>query len=130
MNQGRGLFFYVRRSSPLHAARAGVGASWALAISSAALVLSHPLALLALLGGVLGGAAGACLWRELRRAGAVLRVSAQLTNAASGLLLWSRSYDREAKDVGHGGGFWRGVPRKSMGLARLSILGRRSRWGR
>ena len=24
MNPGRGLFFYVRRSSPLHAARAGV----------------------------------------------------------------------------------------------------------
>src|SRR5438105_9204546 len=76
MNPGRGLFFYVRRSSPLHAARAGVGASWALAISSAALVLSHPLALLALLGGVLGGAAGACVWRELRRALALALVVA------------------------------------------------------
>jgi len=76
MNPGRGLFFYVRRSSPLHAARAGVGASWALAISSAALMLSHPLALLALLGGVLGAAAGACVWRELRRALALALVVA------------------------------------------------------
>src|SRR5207302_7907566 len=68
MNPGRGLFFYTRRSSPLHAARAGVGALWALAVSAAALVLSHPLALLALLVGLLAAAAGADVWRELRRA--------------------------------------------------------------
>jgi len=36
---------------------------------------------------------------RVRRAGSVLRISAQLTNATDGLVLWSRSYDREAKDV-------------------------------
>jgi serine/threonine-protein kinase len=41
----------------------------------------------------------AVLQGRIRRAGSVLRVSAQLTNAADGLVLWSRSYDRDAKDV-------------------------------
>jgi serine/threonine-protein kinase len=41
----------------------------------------------------------AVLQGRARRAGSVLRVSAQLTNAADGLVIWSRSYDREAKDV-------------------------------
>jgi len=41
----------------------------------------------------------AVLQGRVRRAGSVLRVSAQLTNAADGLVIWSRSYDREAKDV-------------------------------
>lgn len=35
----------------------------------------------------------------VRRAGAQLRVSAQLTNASDGLTLWSEAYEREAKDV-------------------------------
>ena len=42
---------------------------------------------------------GAVLQGRVRRAGSVLRVSAQLTNSADGLVLWSRSYDRDAKDV-------------------------------
>ena len=41
----------------------------------------------------------AVLQGRVRRAGSVLRVSAQLTNAADGLVIWSRSYDREAKDI-------------------------------
>jgi serine/threonine-protein kinase len=41
----------------------------------------------------------AVLQGRVRRAGSVLRVSAQLTNATDGIVLWSRSYDREAKDV-------------------------------
>ena len=41
----------------------------------------------------------AVLQGRVRRAGSVLRVTAQLTNAADGLVLWSRRYDREAKDV-------------------------------
>jgi len=41
----------------------------------------------------------AVLQGRVRRAGSVLRVSAQLTNAADGIVIWSRSYDREAKDV-------------------------------
>lgn len=35
----------------------------------------------------------------VRRGGGRLRVSAQLTNAADGLTMWSDSYDREDKDV-------------------------------
>jgi eukaryotic-like serine/threonine-protein kinase len=42
---------------------------------------------------------GTVLQGRVRRSGSLLRISAQLTNAADGLVLWSRSYDREAKDV-------------------------------
>ena len=42
---------------------------------------------------------GTVLQGRVRRAGTVLRVSAQLTNATDGLVLWSRSYDRDARDV-------------------------------
>jgi serine/threonine-protein kinase len=35
----------------------------------------------------------------VRRSGGQLRVTAQLTNAADGLALWSESYEREGKDV-------------------------------
>jgi serine/threonine protein kinase/tetratricopeptide (TPR) repeat protein len=35
----------------------------------------------------------------VRRAGNQLRVTAQLTNVSDGLLIWSESYQREAKDV-------------------------------
>jgi energy-coupling factor transport system permease protein len=73
---GGGLFFYRRLASPLHAARAGVGALWAVAVGAAALVLYHPLALLALLAGVLGAAWGAGVAREMRRAVATALVVA------------------------------------------------------
>jgi energy-coupling factor transport system permease protein len=63
-----GLFFYRRLASPLHATRAGVGALWALAVSVSALVLDHPLALVALVLAILGAAAGAGVGHELRRA--------------------------------------------------------------
>jgi energy-coupling factor transport system permease protein len=68
MSQRSGLFFYRRISSPLHATRAGVGALWVLALTAAALLLYHPLALLAALAAVLAAAAGAGVGRELRRA--------------------------------------------------------------
>jgi serine/threonine-protein kinase len=42
---------------------------------------------------------GTVLQGKVRRSGSVLRVSAQLTNAADGLVMWSRSYDRQANDV-------------------------------
>jgi eukaryotic-like serine/threonine-protein kinase len=42
---------------------------------------------------------GSVLQGKVRRSGSVLRVSAQLTSAADGTVLWSRSYDRQAKDV-------------------------------
>ncbi len=52
------LLFYRRLASPLHATRAGVGATWALALTAAALILYNPLPLAALALAVLG--AGAC----------------------------------------------------------------------
>lgn len=60
--------FYRRLASPLHAARAGVGALWAGALIAAALLLDHPLALAVLMIAVLGAGAGAGVGRELRRA--------------------------------------------------------------
>jgi len=68
-------FSYRRLPSPLHAARAGVGALWAAALSFAALFLFHPLALLALLAAVLCAGAGAGVGRALARsarAGAIV----------------------------------------------------------
>jgi energy-coupling factor transport system permease protein len=65
---GAGLFFYRPLASPLHAARAAVSAVWALALIAVAIVLSHPLVLLALLIAVLAAAAGAGVGGELRRA--------------------------------------------------------------
>jgi energy-coupling factor transport system permease protein len=64
--------FYRPLSSPLHATRASVGAAWSLSLIAAALILYHPLALLALALGVLGAArgagVGAALLRSLRTA--------------------------------------------------------------
>ncbi len=59
---------YRRRASPLHAARAGAGAVYCLALGCAALILSHPLLLAAIVLTLLGAGAGAGVWRELRRA--------------------------------------------------------------
>jgi energy-coupling factor transport system permease protein len=67
--------FYRRIASPLHAARAGAGAAWALSLTAATLILFHPIVLLALLVAVLGAAAGAgvgpALARSLRTASIV-----------------------------------------------------------
>jgi energy-coupling factor transport system permease protein len=60
-------FFYRRLPSPLHATRATVGALWAAALTVAALVLSHPLVLGALLAAVLCAGAGAGVGRQLAR---------------------------------------------------------------
>jgi energy-coupling factor transport system permease protein len=60
-------FFYRGLPSPLHSARAGVGALWAAALSAATLVLFHPLVLLALLVGVLCAGVGAGVGRLLAR---------------------------------------------------------------
>jgi energy-coupling factor transport system permease protein len=68
MSRGGTLFFYRRLASPLHATRAGVSAAWALSIIAAAIILSHPLALAALLGGLLIAAAGARVGHEITRA--------------------------------------------------------------
>ncbi|HLB21555.1 MAG TPA: energy-coupling factor transporter transmembrane component T [Solirubrobacteraceae bacterium] len=66
------LLFYRRIASPLHATRASVGAAWALSLTAAALILYHPICLLALLGAVLccgwGAGVGPRLARSLRTA--------------------------------------------------------------
>ncbi len=59
--------FYRRIASPLHAARAGAGAAWALSLTAATLILYHPVVLLALLVAVLGASTGAGLGRHLAR---------------------------------------------------------------
>jgi energy-coupling factor transport system permease protein len=61
------LLLYRPRASPLHATRAGVAALWALALTVAALVLYHPLALAALTLALLGAGRGAGVGRELVR---------------------------------------------------------------
>ncbi len=60
--------FYRPLPTPLHAARAGVGALWAAALCAAALLLYHPLALLALTLAVLGSARAAGVGGEVARA--------------------------------------------------------------
>ncbi len=59
--------FYRRIASPLHATRASVGASWALALTAAMLLLFHPLILLAVLIAILGAGAAAGVGRVLAR---------------------------------------------------------------
>jgi energy-coupling factor transport system permease protein len=59
---------YRRRASPLHAARAGVGCLWCLALAVAALVLSAPVALGAVAIAIAGAGVGAGVGREMRRA--------------------------------------------------------------
>ncbi|MGO9321807.1 MAG: energy-coupling factor transporter transmembrane component T [Solirubrobacteraceae bacterium] len=57
-----------RLASPLHAARAGVGAAWAIALTAAALILYDPIVLGALAAAILGAAAGAGVGRQVVRA--------------------------------------------------------------
>ncbi len=64
---------YRRRSSPLHVARAAAGCAYCLALASAALILSSPVALGAVVVAIAGAGLGAGVGRELRRA-AVLAV--------------------------------------------------------
>ena len=58
---------YRRRSTPLHAARAGVGAAWCVVLGLVALSLEHPLVLAVLLGCVLAAAAAAQVARQVAR---------------------------------------------------------------
>ena len=59
---------YRRRLSPLHSARAGAGAGYCLALAVAALVLSNPLALGAVIVALLGAGAAAGVGGPVRRA--------------------------------------------------------------
>jgi energy-coupling factor transport system permease protein len=60
---------YRRRPSPLHAARAGAGAAYCLALACAALLVSNPLVLGAVTVAVFAAGSLAGVGRELRRAG-------------------------------------------------------------
>ncbi len=64
---------YRRRCRPLHAARAAAGCAYCLALACAALILSSPVALAAVVVAIAGAGVGAGVGRELRRA-AVLAV--------------------------------------------------------
>jgi energy-coupling factor transport system permease protein len=90
------LLFYRRMASPLHAARAGVGALWAASLALAALLLYHPLVLVALLGAVLcagwGAGVGRTLARSMRR-GAIVWLPIVLVNvlvSREGLTVFAR----------------------------------------
>ncbi|HEY6758641.1 MAG TPA: energy-coupling factor transporter transmembrane component T [Baekduia sp.] len=58
---------YVRRASPLHAARAAAGGAWCAALAAAALAAQSPIVLVGLALVVLGGALGAGVAREVGR---------------------------------------------------------------
>ena len=58
---------HQRRASPLHAARAGVGAAWCLTLVAVALSFEHPLLLATLLGVTLAAAAAAHVGRAVVR---------------------------------------------------------------
>jgi len=57
-----------RRSSPLHAARAGIGAVWCITVGLVALSFEHPLLLVTVLGSTLAAAALARVGPEVMRA--------------------------------------------------------------
>jgi energy-coupling factor transport system permease protein len=61
------LLLYRQLASPLHATRAGVAALWALALTAAALLIYHPVALVALALAIVGAGWGAGVGRELVR---------------------------------------------------------------
>jgi energy-coupling factor transport system permease protein len=88
--------FYRRLASPLHATRAGVGALWAAALATTALVLYHPLVLLALLAATLCAGTGAGVARALARSlrtGAIVWLPIVLVNvlvSRQGLTVFAR----------------------------------------
>ncbi|MGN6870237.1 MAG: energy-coupling factor transporter transmembrane component T, partial [Solirubrobacteraceae bacterium] len=75
---------YRRRASPLHAARAAAGCAYCLSLLVAALVLSAPVALGAVLLAIVGAGIGAKVGREMRRAAlfaSALGLAVMLINA-------------------------------------------------
>ena len=75
---------YRRRASPLHAARAGVGALWCVVLGAVALSFEHPLVLAALLAAVVAAAASAHVGRQVAITlawGAPFAVGIALVNA-------------------------------------------------
>jgi energy-coupling factor transport system permease protein len=91
--------FYRRLPSPLHAARASVGAIWAGSLAAAALVLFHPLVLTVLLAAILSAGFSAGVGRALvrsMRTGAIVWVPIVLVNvlvSREGLTVFARLGD-------------------------------------
>jgi energy-coupling factor transport system permease protein len=88
---------HLRRASPLHAARAGVGAVWCLALGGTAISYDSFAIILSLLGAVLAAAALAGVWRPVLRAAlwgipfalAIALVNALVSRDGTTLLLTS-----------------------------------------
>jgi energy-coupling factor transport system permease protein len=81
---GRNHMSYRRLASPLHAARAGAGCAYCLALALAALLVSNPLALAAVVLAITLAGVGAGVGSALRRAavlGVPLAVAIALVNA-------------------------------------------------
>jgi energy-coupling factor transport system permease protein len=96
---GPTLLFYSRRASPLHAARASIGALWAGALAVAALLLYNPFVLAVLVAIVLvagaGAGVGAPLARSIRR-GAIVWLPIVAVNvlvSREGLTVFARLGD-------------------------------------
>ena len=93
------LLFYRRIASPLHATRASIGAAWALSLTAAALILYHPLCLLALLVALLGAGWGAGVLSRLAlslRTAAIVALPIVVINvlvARQGLTVFARLGD-------------------------------------
>jgi energy-coupling factor transport system permease protein len=99
MGVGTPTLFYRRLASPLHAARAGVGIVWMVALAVATLLLFQPLVLFALALAVLGAGAasgvGRALVRSLRTAAivAVPIVAVNVLVSREGLTVFARLGD-------------------------------------
>jgi energy-coupling factor transport system permease protein len=99
MGMGTSTLFYRRLASPLHAARAGVGVAWMVALTIATLLLFHPLVLFALALAVLGAGAasgvGRALARSLRTAAIVALpiVAVNVLVSREGLTVFARLGD-------------------------------------
>jgi energy-coupling factor transport system permease protein len=99
MNRVGLLLLYRPLASPLHATRAGVAALWALALTAAALLLYHPVALAALALAVLAAGRGAGVGRALLpalRTAAIVAVPIVLINVLAsrdGLTVFARLGD-------------------------------------
>jgi energy-coupling factor transport system permease protein len=93
------LLYYRRLASPLHATRAGVAALWVASLSTATLLLYHPLVLLVLLVAVLAAGAGAGVGRSLLRSmrtGSIVWLPIVLVNvlvSRDGLTVFARLGD-------------------------------------
>jgi energy-coupling factor transport system permease protein len=91
--------FYRRLASPLHGSRASVGVTWVLAITAAAVLLYHPVVLVALFAAVLTAGVGAGVGRTLLRAlrfAAIVWVPIVLVNvlvSRDGLTVFARLGD-------------------------------------